>query len=109
MEGKRFLKKSALLVLIAVTLPVFSGADEPATGCEVISRLAKSIMQARQSGVSMSEMMGIAARDEDFKALAEALVIDAYDSPRYSTDGMKQRSIEDFENNVFLQCIKATR
>jgi len=38
--------------------------------------------------------------------LARMLVIAAYETPRFSTEGYKQQAIEDFANEVMMVCYK---
>ena len=35
------------------------------------------------------------------------VIIEAYDSPRFSTEKHKQRAIDDYANEVFVGCYKA--
>lgn len=79
-------------------------ADEPKI-CESYSALATAIMGARQSGTSMRKAWEIA----DGNKLAEALVIGAYDLPRYQSTRYQKRAITEFANAVFSVCIKAVR
>jgi hypothetical protein len=58
-------------------------------------------MTARQSGMAMSEVMNMMS----FKQL----VIAAYEKPRFSGDEYKTKSIEDFRDKAYLDCIKASR
>jgi hypothetical protein len=62
------------------------------------------LMEARQRGAAMSKAMEtVEAGDE----LHRKMIIAAWDSPRYSTQEHQRRAIEDFENDVYLQCVKA--
>jgi hypothetical protein len=96
---------------LAIALCLFAGAsfaqEAPAPAekdavdaCATVGDLAESVMRNRQQGISMSRMMEI-AKDSD---LVRAIVIAAYDQPRMSVDRNIQRSIDDFRNEVMLQC-----
>lgn len=76
--------------------------------CDVIVKLAKSIMERRQEGVSMADMMDITLKlDENTRKITKGIIIMAYDHPRYSTPEVIERTIRDFENDVYLECVKA--
>lgn len=94
-------------VLIASMFTMISApvaADDWKEKCSQISELSKTIMKARQVGVSMADSMGTASNK-----LGEAIIIAAYDKPRYSTPKVQQQTIEDFSNEWYLQCVKELR
>lgn len=74
--------------------------------CKLNAEVSATIMKGRQNGVEMSKMIELIA-DSNNKEGAEAVVIAAYDTPRYRTDEMITRSIEDFRNEIYLACAKA--
>jgi hypothetical protein len=82
-------------------------SDDWRSRCNSVGALSESIMSGRQHGVSMSKMMDSA--NPEIRKLVEEIIIEAYDSPRYSTDAAQIRSIEEFRNEVYLQCAKSTR
>lgn len=58
----------------------------------------------------MSEMIRIANLDGvENKELYEELVILAYESPRYNSKKMQNLTIVDFQNEIYLNCIKEYR
>lgn len=71
--------------------------------CKSIEELAYVIMQARQSGRTMSSLMEIAGDD----AITRAIVIDAYNVPRYATDRVRKEEIIDFSTNIASACYTA--
>lgn len=72
--------------------------------CKANSETARMLMEARQSGALMSKAMAtVGSGDEQHRKM----IIAAWDSPRYSTPENQQRAVQDFENDVYLQCIKA--
>lgn len=73
--------------------------------CDLTALTAETIMRKRQAGVPMQKMMGVTA-DEPSGSVGEILVIAAYDSPRYHTKEMQERSIEDFRDEAYLRCVK---
>lgn len=81
--------------------------------CQSVSETAYTFQKARQSGVSMAKMIEIAEQANDGtptgKVLAGALramVIRAYEVPRYSSEVFKQRAMEDFRDQEALRCLK---
>ena len=81
--------------------------------CQSVSEIAYTIQKARQGGVSMARSIEIAEQFDDGtpsgKALAgmlRAMVIRAYEIPRYSSEVFKQRAMEDFRDQEALRCLK---
>lgn len=102
----------ALAVSIALSAASFpSGAATREDFCQTVGNLAKEIMSARQAGLPMQGMMkavdkaGVTKESEATKLL----VIAAYERPRYSTEEVKSEVITEFQNKVFLECVKAAR
>ena len=73
--------------------------------CNNMSLLAKNVMENRQSGTPMREAMAIVPEDEGAE-LVRGIVLSAYERPRYHTESNIQRAIEDFENDVYLDCYR---
>ena len=89
----------AIIAAIGLTAAIEATADNP---CEELHQLATTVMQARQNGAAMPEMMRIASDNP----LARAIVQDAYNAPRFSTREYQQRETEDFANTVYAECLK---
>jgi hypothetical protein len=70
--------------------------------CNQVSSLAKSIMSARQHGVSMSKAMELSSNNK----LAESFVIDAYSKSSFSTEEYQGKTIREFADEAYLSCIK---
>ena len=88
-------------------LSLLSHADEhrsesPMEVCSRIEKLAETVMRKRQDGVSMSTLMKIAG---DHKSI-QNMVIKAYEETRWGTELNKNKSVENFRNNAFLDCFK---
>lgn len=99
-------------VLLATTVALLAGSAWSAKNprdelCESVSVAAEAIMTRRQNGVSMVEQMKMT---EDMQAsvrgLTRQLIADAYSTPRYSTQSLQQRSIEDFRDSSAAACYK---
>ena len=83
--------------------------EELSSRCKSMSELAKIIMQKRQDGVSMSEIVEkvVNTTPQPLKEVLRLTVISAYDKPRYNTPEIQQKIILDFENEAYLTCTKA--
>ena len=96
-------------VLAALSLgAAFQVHAEPSTraerleACKADSELARTIMDARQAGVRMSDVMDHVAGD----SVSEQIVEMAYARSRYQNDEIRERATVDFENDVYATCIK---
>lgn len=72
--------------------------------CEKISEISEAIMESRQRGVSLSNALGTSPLD-----IVRTIVLDAWESPRYSTESVVQREVDDFRDQWHLVCLKAMR
>lgn len=88
------------LALVPITAPAQS-ADEV---FGVFSEFGQAVMTARQNGVPLQVAMS--ANDTNSELLA-AIILQAYEVPRYSTERVKRRAIEDFRDEVSLGCYQA--
>lgn len=70
--------------------------------CKSFEDLAAQIMEGRQAGTPMSGMMEIAAGD----ALTEAIISRAYEQPRMNLPENRARFVEDYRNEIYLECIQ---
>ena len=74
--------------------------------CETIAESAKALMGARQRGVALSKIMGI-ARKEGAPTYLEPMVADAYKVPRYSSGPTRRKAVARFRDDWYLQCYNA--
>jgi len=98
-----------MLRLVAVFLLVWSGfvsAEADDGRCEKVAELAEMIMSARQEGVPMVAMMKSNSQGEGASELSRMLIIAAYEKPGFSTKENRSRAVVDFQNDVYLQCVK---
>lgn len=105
--------KLAITLCLLYNLPAF--AESSTKICKDFEELAGYIMTARQKGVSMSAVW---SKIDDFEAnerteeahrifdLARTYVKSAYDSPQYSTNEFRERSINTFKDVAFLSCVR---
>lgn len=82
------LRASCALIILAATIPetaLSAGADSD-DGCALASSLARTIIENRYRGVSMAKMVEVARSQPALGRLASAIVVDAYSTPKYSTE-----------------------
>lgn len=89
-------KRAALISLLLVS-PV--QANETCLG---MANLATTIMSLRQEGVPIQRMFEISDLP-----LARVMVRDAYGYPLFRTQEVKQSTINEFSNRIFLMCLDA--
>jgi len=93
--------KTALTVIaIFLATPTIAEEEEQHI-CETLGDVAYKVMELRQGGVPMSTVMQISDSE-----LVQAIIVDAYDQPRFSTDSYKQNAMNDFRNYVEVECYK---
>lgn len=93
------------VVCLLISPPLFAAEDWREL-CGSFGELAEVVMSARQSGVPMAILINSVA-DNAYRDVFEKMVIAAYNMPRYSTEGMQKRSVEDFRDKVYLGCAKS--
>jgi len=81
--------KTIAVTLALITTPLTAETEDP---CPMLGELAASIMENRQVGTPISDMMAVAP-DND---LVTSIVLQAYQEPRYSTEEYRQRAVDDF-------------
>ena len=74
--------------------------------CEAISSFANTVMASRQDGVSIQRMLATVNGSDTIHRLMKKIIVNAYESPAYSTSSVKQKSITEFENKWTVYCIK---
>lgn len=85
-------------------------AEEQRDPCLWVSNIAERIMKSRQNEVPMAKIMGVVSGGEapdEMKKIMKDMVIDAYETPAFSTDTNKAKAISQFQNDMYLGCVKA--
>lgn len=91
-------------MLIVLSMAIISDRASAAPHdehCDQVEEVAEAVMEARQRGVPARDMLGIANDD-----ITRAIVIDAYDSQRYSSHTLRERAVRDFAERVYITCHK---
>jgi soluble P-type ATPase len=99
-----------LIVAMAILAALSTTASAELTECKSHSYLAGEVMNSRQSGQQMAAVIDIVKAEADnsrLVQLAQLIVVDAYESPRFSTENYKARAISEFKNKWYLRCFKA--
>ena len=100
-------KALALLLVLTVSAPAQAQTYEQEI-CSAISRLARAVMQKRQAGATMAEMMAGKAESPEFQELGETLIVAAFDEPVAGTEEAKQKAVNAFECASFEACSDAS-
>lgn len=103
------MKYLALFALVFVSASASASETENEGICTSVSELAGSIMGARQSGASMSEMYDVANRtgDEAMADMQKNMILLAFDKPSYSTQEYRERAKTEFASRMFGLCLRA--
>jgi hypothetical protein len=110
-EGRvlsKFLRVIALGICASMAAhPALAMSTDEA--CANVGRAAEAVMQARQNGMALQTVLekmndaGFGAKGKDgFRAM----IMMAYDQPRFNTEENKQQAINDFRDQVQLFCMK---
>lgn len=101
-------KTLGLLLATVVITAAPAAAKVDNRVCPQIGQLAKVIMESRQIGVPMSEMMTtmIESGEKRVDELMEQMIKEAYRRPRYHSEVNQQRAAEDFQNELESMCYK---
>ena len=93
--------KSDVVSPSATTLPTteVTATEKPKLDCMNIYRLAESIMSARQSGLTLPEVLGAAET-----TLQEGMIGEAYTHPLYEIAENKDKAINAFAEEAYSGC-----
>jgi len=94
-----------LIATLALMMAPSTPAQAEQASCEQIAELAESIMDARQSGLSVVDAMGASGGS----AMIERMIIEAYESHRYKAEIWQTGEIADFRDKWFLYCYKSMK
>lgn len=94
--------KTLFLIITIFLLPSISFADDLDEKCKKIGDLAYTVMVGRQGDIGMSKMIKGFASIEG----SRAMIIEAFDTPRYNTNQNKRQAWSDFRDEMALRCYK---
>jgi len=95
----------AVVVLAGISFVVGPAAADQGS-CDVIGVLAKSVMSARQGGVPLQDILSNSGDSKKVNELTRLLAMAAYEQPRFSTEGHQERATTEFQNQMYLACLK---
>lgn len=78
-------------------------ADDSNGTCNQIHDIATSVMSARQRGVPVKEAMDIMGGTN----IGKNIVLTAYREDRWATDSMQERTVTEFANTYYIECVEA--
>ena len=97
--------KNTILATILIGCSFLSAAEtlpeSTIITCTELSKSAKNIMVARQSGMSMAEMYALVGGN----SLVIAVIDYAFETHVRMTQAGRDEAVADFANNVFKMCI----
>jgi len=100
------MKKLLLVAAVAVTLNVQARTMED---CAINAQASKIVMQARQAGISIDEVMPGYSDDPETEAsfvIMRLMTIDAFSQPGYSLSKNQDRASVEFQSKWTLKCLK---
>ena len=101
------MKRFLILCVLAAT-PLHAETVSRQDICAVTGEMSEQIMMARQSGVSLSRVMGIAGKvDANFRPLVEEIIKEAYWRPRMNAPENQRREAHNFRNEMEFMCYEA--
>ena len=97
----------AALVLAAGTAWAAAVDDETKMkNCASWGSIAEGVMTARHNGTPMQNLMEKMADTPEVNRITRAIIIEAYESPRFTSPEYASRSVENFRDRWYLICIK---
>lgn len=93
-----------VLLALGVMFEVKAFAND---NCREAYGLAEGIMEYRQEGVmTVVDMMEIAGEQEELGGVMQDLIKEAYSRPSYRTEDHQRRAVNEFANDVYLECLR---
>jgi penicillin V acylase-like amidase (Ntn superfamily) len=92
-----------ITMLFFLAVPAMAEEKTAHENCKSLSSLARVIMELRQMGVPMHEVIEKAG---DAPETVTRIAIMAYGEHMYHTESIKQQVINEFENKFFLECMR---
>lgn len=99
---KKLITTAAIIAIMTTTTMAKENKVEV---CKSYANLAETIMEHRQTGTPVFEMMEMASKTK-VKALAEHLIINAYDVHIFDTKKYQDKIIKQFKNDSFIKCMQ---
>ena len=91
--------------LIAAFPFLVLASEERKETCKGVSGVAMKIMEARQAGVPVSDLLDKLQQAGNDQWVYELVKL-AYREPGYSTEQNKKKAITEFGNSAFISCVE---
>ena len=100
--------KALLVVASFITMTNVALAKN---NCEEIHHFASVMMEARQLGAPLTQILKTTETitDATSKKWARNVILDAYEMPRFNTKKMQDNTISDFADKYALACEKGNK
>jgi len=114
MKAGANMKTSTIIVAIALGILLFSNnlfaeeatAEQKQKLCISIGGLAKVSATSKYKGIPLSVLLEKASDIKGLPETAKSIVLSAYDLPDFTMESYQQRAINNFSNDVLVQCMK---
>lgn len=96
-------------LLIVITMLLSFNVIASEDYCKSLSQIATGVMKLRQIGHDASDLIAVInrlAKTESERKLYKNLIIEAYETPRFTTDSVRGKVIEDFRDSYYVECMK---
>lgn len=99
-----------IITMLAALVSAPTATPQQVDLCVAMGEMSAVIMTGRQNGVSYAKLYGIATNNEDpsVRALAQAMVDQAYQVPRYRNKVDQADAVLQFRETVEQVCIEET-
>ena len=94
-----------LSVLVIGPAAAYTPEDE----CKLVGAMARTAMTARQSNLTLSEVMDVYKKTGSIDELSMDILLAAFGSPRFYTDEMQERAIAEFQESFEVSCYRGIR
>ena len=98
------MKTTIIAAILAVATTAAQAQQTTNEICTGWGELAATVMEVRQSGVPLSSVLAVFP---EIVPVRRAMIMDAYDTPRYRTPRIVAEVIEDFRNDQEYKCFDA--
>jgi hypothetical protein len=97
------MKVLAALVLAVTVSPALAAPEE---ACAGHAAFAREMMESRQAGVPITELVALVKELGDYTALNQEIILQAYEAPRFTTQEHQRRQITEFQDTVYVACMR---
>lgn len=76
--------------------------------CNTYYDIAERIMGQRQQNAALPELMAVIEKNgaPEIQPIMKSIAILAYEQPRFSSEALQRQELQDFANNIYLECLR---